>query len=77
MCRNATCRITSYPPYSIDEEEYESEDLLGKIPSWDWLVKLFTDHFGDGHLPPFDMDNDTFSDISTFRGYNWRGADCN
>ena len=34
------------------------------------------DKFGNGHLPPFDLDNDTFSDISTFRGYNWRGADC-
>lgn len=23
------------------------------------------------------MDNDSFSDISTFRGYNWKGPDCN
>jgi acyloxyacyl hydrolase len=22
------------------------------------------------------MDNDTFSDVSTFRGYHWRGTDC-
>jgi hypothetical protein len=50
---------------------------MNKIPSWDWLVKIFVDKFGDGHLPPFDLDNDTFSDISTFRGYHWRGADCN
>lgn len=27
-------------------------------------------------MPPFDLDNDTFSDVSTFRGYNWRGVDC-
>lgn len=33
--------------------------------------------FGNNHLSPFDFDNDTFSDISTFRGYNWKGADCN
>lgn len=46
------------------------------IPSWKWLRSLFTDHFADEHLPPFDLDNDTFSSISTFRGYNWRGADC-
>ena len=50
---------------------------FNKIPSWDWLVKIFVDRFGDGHFPPFDMDNDTFSDISTFRGYDWKGADCN
>jgi len=40
-------------------------------------VHLFTDHFGDKHYSPFDLDNDTFSDISTFRGYHWRGSDCN
>lgn len=39
-------------------------------------MHIFKDKFGDGHLPPFDLDNDTFSDISSFRGYNWRGADC-
>jgi acyloxyacyl hydrolase len=41
------------------------------------LVHIFKDKFGDGHLPPFDLDNDTFGDISTLRGYHWRGADCN
>lgn len=35
------------------------------------------DNFGNSHLPPFDLDNDTFSDISTFRGYHWKGSDCN
>lgn len=50
---------------------------MDKKPApWAWLVHIFVDKFGDGHLPPFDLDNDTFSDISTFRGYNWRGADC-
>jgi hypothetical protein len=48
-----------------------------KPAPWDWLVHIFKDKFGDGHLPPFDMDNDTFGDVSTFRGYHWRGADCN
>jgi len=48
-----------------------------KPAPWDWLVSLFTKKFGDKHLPPFDLDNDTFGDISTFRGYHWRGADCN
>ena len=48
-----------------------------KPSPWQWLVDLFTDHFADKHLAVFDMDNDTFSDISTFRGYHWKGADCN
>jgi len=48
-----------------------------KPAPWDWLVHIFKDKFGDAHLPPFDLDNDTFGDISTFRGYHWRGADCN
>jgi hypothetical protein len=48
-----------------------------KPSPWKWLVDLFTKKFGDRHLPPFDLDSDSFSDISTFRGYHWRGADCN
>jgi hypothetical protein len=48
----------------------------GKPAPWDWLVHLFVDKFGNGHFSPFDLDNDGFSDISTFRGYNWRGVDC-
>ena len=47
-----------------------------KLAPWEWLNHIFVDKFGNGHLPPFDLDNDTFGDISTFRGYNWRGADC-
>jgi acyloxyacyl hydrolase len=48
-----------------------------KPSPWQWLIDLFTQRFGDKHNPPFDLDNDSFSDISTFRGYHWRGADCN
>jgi acyloxyacyl hydrolase len=48
-----------------------------KPSPWKWLVHIFADKFGNGHLPPFDYDNDTFSDISSFRGYNWKGIDCN
>lgn len=52
------------------------ETGFDKPAPWEWLIHIFVNKFGDGHLPPFDLDNDTFSDISTFRGYNWRGADC-
>ena len=48
-----------------------------KPSPWQWLIDLFVNRFGDKHNPPFDLDNDSFSDISTFRGYHWRGADCN
>ena len=40
------------------------------------MVKLFVNRFAENHLPIFDLDNDTFSSISTFRGYNWKGKDC-
>lgn len=41
------------------------------------MLHIFVDKFGNGHLPAFDLDNDSYSDVSTFRGYNWRGSDCN
>ncbi len=40
-------------------------------------MHIFTDRFGDKHLPVFDTDSDRFSGMPTFRGYNWRGKDCN
>jgi acyloxyacyl hydrolase len=59
-------------------EEYTVEVGEYNAPApWEWLVHLFVDHFGNGHFPAFDLDNDTYSDISTFRGYHWRGSDCN
>jgi acyloxyacyl hydrolase len=54
----------------------ESYNFVKPMP-WKWLVHHFVDNFADYHLPPFDVDDDGFSDISTFRGYHWRGADCN
>ncbi len=39
-------------------------------------MDYLTKRFGDHHLPIFDTDNDTFSGISTFRGYHWKGLDC-
>lgn len=44
---------------------------------WQWIIDLFVNKFGDKHLPVIDFDNDTFSTFPTFRGYNWRGKDCN
>ena len=37
------------------------------------LVDLFTDHFADKHLPVFDLDNDTFSGISTLEATTGEG----
>jgi acyloxyacyl hydrolase len=83
MCQNPQCKIKD--TRSQDSFEAAIKQLYGgrdeynftKPAPWQWIVHLFTDHFGDKHLPPFDMDNDSFSDVSTFRGYHWRGADCN
>jgi len=34
-------------------------------------------NFADFHVPLFDLDGDTHSDFQYFRGYNWKGIDCN
>lgn len=60
----------------LQEKMLRNEQDTKPAP-WDWLKHIFVDKFGNDHLPPFDLDNDTFGDISTFRGYNWRGSDCN
>jgi len=49
--------------------------MEGKFAPWKWIVDLVK-RFTDDHLPILDLDNDGFSDIPTFRGYNWRGEDC-
>lgn len=73
FCKNPECRITKK-----NMEIFASKIKEDNKPApWEWLVNLFTQKFGDRHLPPFDLDNDTFGDVSTFRGYHWRGADCN
>ena len=72
MCQDPQCKILSGWI-----EQYKLTTVQNNKPApWEWIVHIFVDKFGNGHLPPFDMDNDTFSDISTFRGYNWKGADC-
>jgi len=75
MCKDKNCRIVKEKAlnYNIDVNAVKVE-----IPSpWKWLVHLFVDHFGNGHFPAFDLDNDSYSDVSTFRGYHWRASDCN
>lgn len=72
MCSNPQCRIKA----GWFEEQMMTTKQPNKIAPWDWLVHIIVDRFGNGHFPPFDLDNDTFSDISTLRGYHWKGADC-
>jgi acyloxyacyl hydrolase len=48
----------------------------GKNPK-DWL-KYLTEQFTSNHLPPIDIDGDSFSSATAeLRGSNWRGKDCN
>lgn len=75
MCKNKDCRIVKA---KAEEYAIDIEAVAPAAPApWKWLIHLFVDHFGNGHFPAFDMDNDTYSDVSTFRGYHWRGSDCN
>lgn len=48
---------------------------MDEVTPWDWVVDLIK-RFADNHVPLFDLDNDTFSDFPTLRGYDWRGYDC-
>jgi acyloxyacyl hydrolase len=83
MCKKPECKILDTRSQNEFEEAINrifnpDEKISAHTPSpWKWLVHIFVDNFGNQHLPPFDLDNDTFSDISTFRGYHWKGADCN
>ena len=43
---------------------------------WEWLLKKLEYTFNN-HVPFADYDNDTFSTLQEFRGYSWRGRDCN
>jgi len=75
MCKDTNCRIVKA---KAEEYKIDVDAVKVAIPTpWKWLIHLFVDRFGNGHFPAFDMDNDSYSDVSTFRGYNWRGSDCN
>ncbi len=43
---------------------------------WKWLLDRLEYTFNN-HLPFDDYDNDTFSTTQEFRGWSWRGKDCN
>jgi hypothetical protein len=81
MCTNPKCRLikdkfenlSSLLPL-ISEPQTLFED---NAAPWQWVIDLFTKTWADQHLPVFDLDNDTFSDVGILRGYHWKGADCN
>jgi acyloxyacyl hydrolase len=43
---------------------------------WEWFIKRMEYTFNN-HVPFDDFDNDTFSTFQEFRGWSWRGRDCN
>jgi len=67
-----------------DDEEYEAKIAWVKglitrngIDPLEWLKEMLAKVTKD-HIPPLDVDGDKFSVLSAeFRGYNWRGKDCN
>jgi hypothetical protein len=42
---------------------------------WDWIMEL-VNRLANQHEPFFDLDDDNFSLVSSLRGSNWRGKDC-
>jgi acyloxyacyl hydrolase len=68
-------------PTSPSPLEHFIGELKGTNPPkfvapWNWLVQLYKS-FDEDHLPIVDLDQDGFSTQPQFRGYNWRGKDCN
>ncbi|KYR00215.1 acyloxyacyl hydrolase [Tieghemostelium lacteum] len=79
MCTSPECRLfpENTPTYYNDEqyhEEYNEATFTEQSP-WSWIQNLINT-FANVHEPIEDFDKDLYSLDSTFRGYNWRGRDC-
>ncbi|EGG22048.1 Acyloxyacyl hydrolase [Cavenderia fasciculata] len=83
VCTLPTCRLfnnvtaTFNGPYSSQPTNIGSSRSIKKVSEnpWEWLkglIKIFSSY----HDPIEDIDGDKFSMEPTFRGYNWRGRDC-
>ncbi len=57
-------------------EQFRLKRKATRETPWGWLLKRLEYTF-NSHLPFDDLDNDTFSDEKEFRGWSWRGKDCN
>ncbi|KAM9971761.1 hypothetical protein ACTFIW_011744 [Dictyostelium discoideum] len=81
VCTSPTCRLFTsapskfYNPDHVHEEYNKEEPKVGGSP-WAWIQELIK-IFSSEHLPIQDFDGDHHSLEATFRGYNWRGKDCN
>ena len=58
-----------------EQQRLRAKERSRETP-WDWLLKRMEYTF-NSHLPFDDLDNDTFSNAQEFRGWSWRGKDCN
>ncbi|EGC34254.1 hypothetical protein DICPUDRAFT_153563 [Dictyostelium purpureum] len=81
ICTSPECRLfpSNTPTYSNPEhkhEEYDASNPKVSADPWSWIQNLIN-LFSSKHLPIEDIDNDKYSMESTFRGYSWRGKDCN
>jgi len=79
ICTDAQCHLFPLPSAHI-QKEFEKQKLEGtwapvETPE-EWTPGEWIDRFINFHDPLFDFDHDNFSTAETFRGYNWRGRDC-
>ena len=71
------CQLHPNSTYTYSREFLEQiKRPFNDVTPWDFILNLI-ERFADYHVPLFDLDNDTFSQFPTFRGYDWKGYDCN
>ncbi|EGG24883.1 hypothetical protein DFA_03128 [Cavenderia fasciculata] len=81
VCTGSQCRLynstsTYTGPFSGKPNPILSGSKRVNDNPWAWLKKIYA-LWDNDHLPLEDLDSDKFSIVPTFRGYNWRGMDCN
>ncbi|EFA78313.1 acyloxyacyl hydrolase [Heterostelium album PN500] len=77
FCTLPTCRLFNNVTATFTGPYYNRPEVaaFNAIDPWQWIKNLIN-KFGNGHLPIEDLDGDRYSLDSTFRGYSWRGKDC-
>eukprot|EP01132_Coremiostelium_polycephalum_P003673 gene3673-4575_t len=79
MCTSPTCRLfpNKTPTYVNPLQSHKEYDPVTYTENpWDWFKSIIF-NFTSNHLPMVDLDKDYFSEEPAFRGYSWRGKDCN
>lgn len=73
FCDNPSCSLFGSASSQFIGK-YKNKSNQKETP-WDWIMERLN-QVTKNHLPFIDFDNDKYSTISTLRGANWRGRDC-